>query len=150
MNLTFKSKLLGPYLSYFVLGCGGLWALFICCIRKRITLAVGCVKEAAKAVQAMPVITIYPVFQVIGVLIFLIPWMVYMTYLASGGTVVVDCICPSASGMMDKANSAYASAATMAGEDVEEAESTCGEGCSCTRLSTTLTTGASLVNGRSR
>ena len=32
------------YLSYFVLGCGGLWALFICCIRKRIALAVGCVE----------------------------------------------------------------------------------------------------------
>ena len=84
------------YLSYFVLGCAALWAFFICCIRTRIKLAVGCVKEAAKAVQAMPVITIYPVFQVTGVLIFLIPWIIYMTYLASGGTVVVDCICPSA------------------------------------------------------
>jgi choline transporter-like protein 2/4/5 len=117
------------YLGYFILGLGGLWTLFICCIRKRIKLAVGCVKEAAKSIEAMPIIVCYPVFQVIGVLIFLMPWMLYMTYLASGGTVVVDCICPSASGMMDQANSAYASAAAFAGEEVEEAEVNCEDGC---------------------
>ena len=55
--------------------------------------------------------------------------MLYMTYLASGGTVVVDCICPSVSSMADQANSAYSSAASLAGEDVATAQSTCGEGC---------------------
>ena len=125
------TEILGmKYCGYFFGGLGGVWALFICCIRKRIKLAVGCVKEAAKSIQAMPVITVYPVFQVAGVLVFLVPWIVYMTYLASGGEVVVDCICPSAEGFMDKANSAYAMAESAAtGEEADQAEANCDEGC---------------------
>jgi choline transporter-like protein 2/4/5 len=117
------------YLGYFFLGVAGLWFIFICCIRKRIVLAVGCVKEACKAVQAMPIITMYPVIQVVGVLIFLVPWIVYMTYLASSGEVQVDCICPSLDSMAEKANQAYAMAAEYAGEEVEEVERNCDEGC---------------------
>mmetsp|Transcript_23063 Transcript_23063/g.47812 ORF Transcript_23063/g.47812 Transcript_23063/m.47812 type:complete len:770 (+) Transcript_23063:37-2346(+) len=117
------------YLGYFFLGVAGIWFLFICCIRKRIMLAVGCVKEAAKSIQAMPIITMYPVIQVIGVLIFLVPWIVYMTFLASSGDVKVDCICPSLSSMQQKANQAYAMAAEYAGEEVAEVEKNCEEGC---------------------
>jgi len=117
------------YCGYVFTGIAGIWFLFICCIRKRIMLAVGCVKEAAKSIQAMPIITMYPVIQVVGVLIFLVPWIVCMTYLASSGDVKVDCICPSASGMMDKANQAYSMAAEYAGEEAEEAERNCDDGC---------------------
>ncbi|GMH50439.1 hypothetical protein TrRE_jg6437 [Triparma retinervis] len=117
------------YLGYFFLGVAGIWFLFICCIRKRIMLAVGCVKEACKAVQAMPIITVYPVIQVVGVLIFLVPWLAYMTYLLSSGDVEVDCICPSIDSMTQKANQAYAMAAEFAGEEVEEVEKNCEEGC---------------------
>ncbi|GMI20916.1 hypothetical protein TeGR_g11602 [Tetraparma gracilis] len=116
------------YIGYFFAGLGGCWALFICCIRKRIILAIGCVKEAAKAMQAMPVITIYPVFQVIGVLLFLIPWLVYVTFLASSGDVKVSCIKMSASGMLDQANSAYQMAEAASEGETYEEEATCEEG----------------------
>lgn len=79
------------YVGYFFGGCGAIWFVIICCLRKRIILAIGIVKEAAKAVAAMPVITMYPVFQVLGVVIFLVPWSIYMMYLASSGEVVVEC-----------------------------------------------------------
>ena len=39
----------------------------------------------------MPIITMYPVIQVVGVVIFLVPWSIYMVYLASSGEVVVEC-----------------------------------------------------------
>lgn len=78
------------YVGYAFAGFGGIWALVICCLRKRIVLAIGIVKEACKAVAKMPVITIYPVFQVLGVVIFLVPWCIYMVYLASSGDVVVE------------------------------------------------------------
>ena len=120
------------YTGYFFGGCAAIWFIFICCIRKRIQLAIGCVKEAAKAMAAMPIITIYPVFQVIGVLIFLIPWTVYMTYLASAGEVTPACICPpSASGMGGTLDS-LANQATMYGgynRTVEEPDDTCEDGC---------------------
>ncbi|GMI08068.1 hypothetical protein TrLO_g14282 [Triparma laevis f. longispina] len=83
------------YVAYGFAGFGGLWFCIICCLRKRIVLAIGIVKEACKAVARMPVITIYPVFQVLGAVIFLVPWCVYMVYLASSGDVAVDCICPT-------------------------------------------------------
>jgi len=34
------------------------------------------------------------VFQVVGCVAFLIPWSVYMVYLASSGDVVGSCVCP--------------------------------------------------------
>ena len=51
-----------------------LWFVMICSIRKRILLAIGCVKAASKALSAMPLMTIYPLFQVICFFTFLIPW----------------------------------------------------------------------------
>jgi choline transporter-like protein 2/4/5 len=82
------------YVAYLFAGLGAIWFCVICCLRKRIILAIGIVKEACKAVARMPIITVYPVFQVIGVVLFLIPWCTYMVYLASSGDVKVDCICP--------------------------------------------------------
>ena len=79
------------YSAYGFGGLGAVWFLVICCLRKRIVLAIGIVKEAAKAVAAMTIITAYPIFQVLGVVIFLVPWSVYMIYLASSGDVVVAC-----------------------------------------------------------
>ena len=122
------------YLGYFFLGLAALWFVFICCIRKRIQLAIGCVKEAAKAMAAMPIITVYPVFQVIGVVIFLVPWIAYMTYLASCGKVDPQCACPNADmmgdmmgGMADQLGEATGVEIDLAGEDEDFKE--CDEGC---------------------
>ena len=66
--------------------------LYICLLivlRKRINLAIGIVKEAARAMAAMPVILLLPVVQALGIVVFLVPWVIYMLYLASSGEVQV-------------------------------------------------------------
>ena len=73
------------YTSYVLFAVGGLWGCFICCMRKRIMLAIGIVKEAAKALAAMPILVLFPLVQVAGLLIFLVPWFIYGIYLASSG-----------------------------------------------------------------
>ena len=81
------------WLSIIAYVGAGLWFVTICCIRKRIALAISCVKEASNAMSAMPIIIISPVFQVIGICAFLIPFGIFMTYLASSGEVKAECIC---------------------------------------------------------
>ena len=119
------------YIGYFFLGIAACWFIFICCIRKRIQLAIGCVKEAAKAMAAMPIITIFPVLQTVGAVIFLIPWIVYMTYLASCGKVDPQCACPpSASGMGDFMGDMAGGAMDAMGVNQTEPEfEECEEGC---------------------
>jgi len=73
------------YLAYFFAGCGGLWACTICCLRKRIALAIGITKEAAKCIAAMPLIILFPILQVLALIIFVIPWFIYCLYLGSSG-----------------------------------------------------------------
>lgn len=73
-------------------GCGLLF-LTVIAVRKRIILAISCVKEASKAIAAMPVMILYPVLQVLGFLAFLIPWAVFMLYIASSGEMHAECVC---------------------------------------------------------
>lgn len=76
-------------LSYVIIGFGCLYFLLMLWLRKRIKLAIGITKEAAKAVNAMPLIIGFPVMQSIGLLLFLVPWFVYCLYLASSGDITV-------------------------------------------------------------
>mmetsp|Transcript_627 Transcript_627/g.1147 ORF Transcript_627/g.1147 Transcript_627/m.1147 type:complete len:656 (-) Transcript_627:236-2203(-) len=71
--------------SYVLYAVGGLLVLLFLFMRKRIQLAMGCVKETSKAVLAMPTIILFPVFQGIGFMCFMIAWAVYVAYLASMG-----------------------------------------------------------------
>jgi ferredoxin len=64
-----------------------LYACLILVLRSRIMLALAIVKEAAKALEALPVIVILPLIQVCGCVAFLIPWLIYMVYLASSGEI---------------------------------------------------------------
>ena len=67
-----------------------LTALYICLLlvmRKRINLAIGIVKEAARGLAAMPILLVTPLFQAVGIVIFLVPWTIYVLYLASSGEV---------------------------------------------------------------
>jgi hypothetical protein len=66
-----------------------LYTCLICVLRKRILLAIGIVKEAARALASMPVIIFMPVFQCIAIVLFLVPWVIYSLYLASSGTIKV-------------------------------------------------------------
>jgi hypothetical protein len=56
-------------------------------LRKRIMLAIGIIKEAGKALASMPALMIVPVVQSTGIVIFLVPWFIYMLYLASSGSI---------------------------------------------------------------
>ena len=61
---------------------------FLIVMRKRIQLAINIIKEACKAMATMPILILMPVAQVFGVALFLIPWFIYMIYLASSGDMV--------------------------------------------------------------
>ena len=82
------------YGSYVLYGLAGLWLMAILFLRKRIILAVSCVKEGARAISAMPLMTLFPVLQVICLVAFTIVWGVYMAYLASSGDIQASCMCP--------------------------------------------------------
>jgi len=77
------------YLGYVFLAIAGLYVCLICCMRRRIMLALGITKEAARAVAYMPILTGFPLLQVLGVAVFFIPWIFYSLYLASSGDVKV-------------------------------------------------------------
>mmetsp|Transcript_1145 Transcript_1145/g.1484 ORF Transcript_1145/g.1484 Transcript_1145/m.1484 type:complete len:788 (-) Transcript_1145:543-2906(-) len=64
--------------------------LYICIIvflRKRILLAMGVVKEACRAIAAMPLIALFPSLQLVGFILFMIPWTFYIVYTAGMGTI---------------------------------------------------------------
>lgn len=66
----------------------GLSAAYFCLIlvlRKRIMLAIGIIKEAGRALATMPALIFLPVFQCAALVAFLVPWFIYMIFLASSG-----------------------------------------------------------------
>ena len=72
--------------------CGFLVSfLYLCFLGvsgKLVRVALNVVKEACKTVASMPLLLFMPVLQVVGISLFLIPWFIYMIYLASSGTMV--------------------------------------------------------------
>ncbi len=84
------------YCSYGFFVLAGVWFLLICFLRARIQLALAIVKQAAKAVAAMPLIILFPVMQCAGFVVFMSIWLVYAVYLASMGERADDGICSSA------------------------------------------------------
>lgn len=85
--------------GYALVALAALWVVTVCCMRKRIVLAIECIKEASTAISRMPMIVFYPVLQVAGLLAFLIVWGIIIVYLAASGEVVPQCICPSTEGI---------------------------------------------------
>lgn len=77
------------YLSYVGFAITALYLCLLLVMRKRIMLAIGIVKEAARAVAAMPILIFMPIFQAIGIVIFLVPWLIYVLFLASSGEMKV-------------------------------------------------------------
>eukprot|EP00607_Mallomonas_marina_P009010 CAMPEP_0182417654 /NCGR_PEP_ID=MMETSP1167-20130531/2101_1 /TAXON_ID=2988 /ORGANISM="Mallomonas Sp, Strain CCMP3275" /LENGTH=669 /DNA_ID=CAMNT_0024591357 /DNA_START=108 /DNA_END=2117 /DNA_ORIENTATION=+ len=73
--------------SYFGFVCSFLYFCLILILCKRIFLAVSIVKEASKAITAMPLIIFMPILQVVGLVLFLIPWTIFAVFLASSGEV---------------------------------------------------------------
>eukprot|EP00585_Thalassiosira_rotula_P006890 CAMPEP_0196143382 /NCGR_PEP_ID=MMETSP0910-20130528/13213_1 /TAXON_ID=49265 /ORGANISM="Thalassiosira rotula, Strain GSO102" /LENGTH=659 /DNA_ID=CAMNT_0041404827 /DNA_START=380 /DNA_END=2359 /DNA_ORIENTATION=+ len=76
---------IATYSSYALYAVGGLLVLLFLFMRKRIQLAMGCVKEASKAILKMPLIIMFPVLQGLGFMVFMIAWTVYAVNIASMG-----------------------------------------------------------------
>jgi len=74
--------------SYVLFGLGGVVVLLVVFLRKEIQLAVTCVKEAARAIAAMPFMILFPIIQTAGFLAFLAIWLFWCIHLASLGEVV--------------------------------------------------------------
>jgi choline transporter-like protein 2/4/5 len=62
-----------------------LWLCMLVFLRKRINLAIGLVREAARAVIAMPAMMAYPFLQALGLLAFLVPWCIFSVSVATLG-----------------------------------------------------------------
>uniref|UniRef100_A0A7S1VN07 Choline transporter-like protein n=2 Tax=Grammatophora oceanica TaxID=210454 RepID=A0A7S1VN07_9STRA len=77
------------YGSYASFGVGVLLLLLLCCLRRHIQLAIGCVKQAGRAIARMPLIVLVPILQAIGLIAFMCVFTVYAVYLASLGHVTV-------------------------------------------------------------
>eukprot|EP00339_Tiarina_fusa_P022379 CAMPEP_0116997142 /NCGR_PEP_ID=MMETSP0472-20121206/690_1 /TAXON_ID=693140 ORGANISM="Tiarina fusus, Strain LIS" /NCGR_SAMPLE_ID=MMETSP0472 /ASSEMBLY_ACC=CAM_ASM_000603 /LENGTH=659 /DNA_ID=CAMNT_0004695951 /DNA_START=143 /DNA_END=2118 /DNA_ORIENTATION=+ len=75
------------YASYALYGIAALLLLIGCCLRGQIQLAIGCVKEAGKAINSMVIILFIPFVQGIGLFLFWLVWGYYSASLASLGSI---------------------------------------------------------------
>lgn len=88
--------------SYVGMACILLYFALLVVMRSRIQLSIHIIKEAARAIAAIPLIILMPVYQVIGVVAFLVPWyfhvfffllnclrFIYVIFLASSGDLVI-------------------------------------------------------------
>lgn len=75
--------------AYILMAVSILYICFLLAMRSRIQLAIGVVKEAARALSAMPALVLLPVVQAVGLLMYMIPWTIYVLYFASSGEVEV-------------------------------------------------------------
>lgn len=78
------------YFSYALFIIGGILVLLMICLRKQIQLAIGCVKEAGKAITRMPLMMAVPVIQATGFIAFMTVLTVYGVYLASLAKIVTQ------------------------------------------------------------
>jgi len=76
------------YIGYVFYALAAIWLCVVCCLRSRIMLGISITKQASRAVNSMPALIFFPIAQAAGLLIFMIPWVVYCLYLASSGEIV--------------------------------------------------------------
>lgn len=74
-------------MSYILLGVGAIVFFLVIYLRREMQIAMACVGEAARAVGAMPGIVFFPIFQCIGLILFMAVWIFYAVHLASMGEV---------------------------------------------------------------
>lgn len=73
------------FMGFFIASCvvAGVMNLIILALRKRISIAVEIVKEASRAVRAMPLLTLFPIFVFLLMLILFVYWVIIEVYLAT-------------------------------------------------------------------
>eukprot|EP00804_Cyclotella_cryptica_P026716 CCRYP_007940-RE/>CCRYP_007940-RE protein AED:0.31 eAED:0.31 QI:1405/0.5/0.8/1/0.75/0.8/5/0/636 len=121
------------YGSYALYGLAGVWCLVMLFLRKRILLAIACVKEASRAISAMPLMTVFPAAQVLSLFAFTVVWGIYMAYLASSGEIKASCMCPifdqGFAGVVDAKVTPAPTPADTAMASNSLGSDSCGEGC---------------------
>lgn len=73
------------YIAYVL---AGLYFCFLIVMRSRIQLAIGVIKEAARALATMPILIIMPILQTVALGLFLVPFVIYAAFLATSGDFV--------------------------------------------------------------
>ncbi|KAL7520434.1 hypothetical protein ACHAWX_005161 [Stephanocyclus meneghinianus] len=119
------------YGSYVLYGLAVVWCVMMLFLRKRVLLAIACVKEASRALSAMPLMTVFPVIQVLSLSLFTVVWGVCMAYLASSGEIEAKCMCPIFDqGFPRFVDDEVTPAPTLAmSSNRFDGNYTCGEGC---------------------
>uniref|UniRef100_A0A7S2EQ30 Choline transporter-like protein n=1 Tax=Trieres chinensis TaxID=1514140 RepID=A0A7S2EQ30_TRICV len=74
------------YAAYGLWAVGALGIIAFCCLRSQIKTAMGCVREASRAMAKMPIIILFPILQGAGLILFMTAFLYYGVYLASMGT----------------------------------------------------------------
>jgi len=62
-----------------------LWFLLMCWMYKAIQVAIKCVVMGSTAIEEMPALVFFPILQIFGFCLFMVPWMFYALYIASDG-----------------------------------------------------------------
>lgn len=82
------SSIAGARISSYILWfISAAFFLLVCFLRRAIQLAMGCVKEASRAIGSMPMIITYPIVQSVALFGFMAIWLVYAVFLVSLGEV---------------------------------------------------------------
>jgi len=76
------------YLVYVLYIGAAIIACLLLFLRRRIQLAISLNKAAAKAVIAFPLTVVYPIFQLGGYLILIVPWFIIMIFLSGTGEAI--------------------------------------------------------------
>ncbi|KAL0216013.1 hypothetical protein P9112_008197 [Eukaryota sp. TZLM1-RC] len=78
-----KSATTTRNIGYILWGVFGVLLLLVLWMRKSISLAIDVVQEAARAIAAMPILTVFPIFVFVFELLFLVYWGYSLIMLAS-------------------------------------------------------------------
>jgi len=87
-NKFYKSASLGLALAFYA--AAALFLCFVCCMRKAIWLAIGVIRESARAVGDMLAIVLVPFVQGLAMVVFVIPTFAYSVFISTAGRKKLD------------------------------------------------------------
>jgi len=78
---------MAEYMGYVFCGLTVIYLCLVIYMRSRVALAIGLLKEAARAIACMPALVFFPLIQAASFVVFMVFWMIYATFIASTGEV---------------------------------------------------------------
>ncbi|CAN0461319.1 unnamed protein product, partial [Ascophyllum nodosum] len=88
VNTTYASAIIAWVFAF-------LWVCLFCFLAKRISLAIGIIKKAGRAIAAMPLIVLWPLVELVAAIAFMAVWTVYAAYTASLGEITTKTVVSS-------------------------------------------------------